>query len=85
MKSLIKNIISHTPYRLVRASGKNRFGAIWETLLGLKRRGYRPKIIVDGGANIGGFSQLAKEVFHSQMAHMIEPQPACAPILEKIS
>ena len=77
MKQIIKNLLRRTPYRIVRASAKNRFVAIDETLAGLKGRGYSPGMVVDGGANVGEFALLSRSLFPAATVHMIEPQPAC--------
>jgi FkbM family methyltransferase len=55
-----------------------------ETLLLMHQRGYRPKVIVDGGANKGIWTQMVHPLFPTAEIHLIEPQPACAPILEKL-
>ena len=86
MKQLLKRIIRHTPYRVIRKTHANRFGAIDETLSSLVNRGFAPKIIFDGGANVGEFALLARRIFGDEPEiHMFEPQPACAPILEKLT
>ena len=76
LKSLVKRVLSETPFRLVRAP-QNRFQSIEDCLWQLRRLGYAPKIIVDGGAHLGDFSMLAHSVFPDAEIHMIEPQPAC--------
>lgn len=77
MKTLLKRLLQITPYRIVRATARNRFSAQQETLLSLARRGYRPRRIVDGGANVGDFARMAKAVFAPLRIDLIEPQPAC--------
>ena len=77
MKALLKRVLQKTPYRIVRATARNRFSAQQETLLTLAGRGYRPRRIVDGGANVGDFARLARSVFPAAQIDLIEPQPAC--------
>ena len=77
MKTLLKRLLQITPYRIVRATARNRFSAQQETLLSLARRGYRPRRIVDGGANVGDFARMAKAAFAPLRIDLIEPQPAC--------
>lgn len=86
MKSLLKAAFCRTPYRIIRARDANRFQAIEETLQSLKRRGFAPKVIIDGGANVGAFARLANRIFGvSAEVLMFEPQPACLPFLEALS
>lgn len=86
MKNLIKRLIRLTPYRVTRACDANRFQAIDETLSSLSSRGFAPKIIFDGGANVGDFARLARRIFGSQpQIHLFEPQPACQPILQMLA
>ena len=54
MKRILKKIISVTPYRIIRAADANRFQAIEESLASLARRGFAPRIVIDGGER-GGF------------------------------
>lgn len=77
MKTLLKRLLNRTPYRVVRASARNRFLAQQETLLTLSQRGYRPQRIVDGGANVGEFARMARSVFPDARIDLIEPQPSC--------
>jgi FkbM family methyltransferase len=76
LKFLAKWAIAKTSFRIVRAP-QNRFQAIEECLRHLKRLGYVPRIIVDGGAHLGDFALLAHGIFPEAAVHMIEPQPAC--------
>lgn len=84
MKNLLKRLVDTTPYRVRRASDLNRFQAIHETLRSLKRRGYQPAIIIDGGANIGDFTRVAYRYYPDAIFHLIEPQPACAEALTSL-
>lgn len=85
MKQFLKNILARTPYRIVHASAKNRFGAIEEVIAQLRERGYSPRRIVDGGANVGDFAKFCRSLFPSAQIALIEPQPACQPALEALS
>ena|ERR1700730_8503678 len=76
LKVFAKWAMAKTPFRLIRAP-QNRFQAIEECLRHLKKLGYAPRVIVDGGAHLGDFSLLADMVFPGAAIHMIEPQPAC--------
>src|SRR5262249_51284083 len=76
-KEIIKAIIAQTPYRVVRNKNQNRFQAIDLSLRDMKHRGFRPRIVIDGGAHLGSFSVAAKQVFPEATFHLVEPQPAC--------
>jgi FkbM family methyltransferase len=84
MKRLIKWLIEQTPYRIVRDKGANRFQAIETCLREMKRRGFAPRVVIDGGAHIGSFSIAAKSIFPDAVFHLIEPQPACSKPLRKL-
>jgi FkbM family methyltransferase len=51
----------------------------------LRARGFEPSTIVDAGANVGDWTQIAREIFPAAMIHMIEPQRGCAPALESLA
>jgi FkbM family methyltransferase len=77
VKSIIKAILRRTPYRIVRDRGFNRFNAIDDQLLQLKRKGYEPRVVIDGGAHLGSFSLSARKLWPHAAFHLIEPQAAC--------
>jgi FkbM family methyltransferase len=86
MKSAIKSLMRHSPYQVIRARDPNRFQAIEETLLSLKRRGFSPSVVIDGGANVGEFARMARKIFGAEPhTHLFEPQPACQPALELLA
>lgn len=85
MKSLIKALLKKTPYRFVRRTSLNRFQAVEDSLVSLQARGYRPRRIIDGGANEGTFTKHVLGLFPGAVVHAIEPQPACQPKLEEIA
>ncbi|MEW6323410.1 MAG: FkbM family methyltransferase [Acidobacteriota bacterium] len=62
--------------RVRRAGADNRFDAAGDVLHGLARRGYRPAVVIDAGANRGTWTDLACTVFPDATFHLIEPQPA---------
>ena len=65
-------------------SAPNRFAAIPVVLAHLQSRGYRPRVVIDGGANVGRWTSMAHALFPDASFHMIEPQASCLPILEAI-
>jgi FkbM family methyltransferase len=63
----------------------NRFDGMQDALLLLRRSGYSPRVIVDGGANVGNWTRMARSVFHDATMHLVEPQPACRGALDDLS
>lgn len=49
----------------------------------LRASGYDPRVIVDGGANVGTWTDLATRRFTAREHHLVEPQPACHPALAR--
>lgn len=84
LKSIGRRVLAHTPFRITR-SPPNRFDAIEHCLHRLARSSFSPSIVIDAGAHQGGFAKLAHDAFPFAAIHMIEPQPVCAPILQKLS
>jgi FkbM family methyltransferase len=50
----------------------------------MKERGFDPKVVIDGGAHLGSFSVMAKQLFPNAFFHLIEPQAACLPHLRAL-
>lgn len=88
MKVLLKEIIRSTfeimGYRITRTRPANRFQAMDEMLLLMRDLGFSPKIIIDAGANVGAWTQMARHVYPDATIHMIEAQSACAVMLKNI-
>jgi FkbM family methyltransferase len=80
MKQLVKRALAQLGLRVSRTAA-NRFDAMEETLVTLERRGYRPRVVVDGGANFGLWARIARRAFRDAELHLVEPQPACAEAL----
>lgn len=85
LKRILKSILRHTPYRVIRARDANRFQAIDESLLSLARRGFSPRRIIDGGANVGDFARRAAAIFPAATVYLVEPQPACREALARLA
>jgi FkbM family methyltransferase len=85
IKTLVKRIMAHTPYTVRRRTQLNRFQAIQEALESLARRGFSPRHIVDGGANVGHFAKEAMALFPDAVIYAIEPQPGCAEPLQALA
>ena len=77
MKSIVKAVLRKTPYRIVRDRGFNRFNAVDDQLLQLKRKGYEPLVVIDGGAHLGTFSMSARKLWPEAAFHLVEPQASC--------
>jgi len=84
LKEFIKAMLAKTPYRVLRYSAINRFQAIEDTLRVMRDRGYRPRVIVDGGAHLGLFSVGCASIFEGARMHLVEPQPSCAEALKAL-
>jgi len=63
----------------------NRFDAMEDALRLLHRSGFRPRIVIDCGANCGQWFGVASRVFADAEFHLIEPQSYCWPALERAS
>ncbi len=84
LKSIVKRLFGMGPYRIVRAP-INRFEAMDETMASLKRLGFEPRVVIDGGAHLGTFSCMVSALFPQARLHLVEPQPACKAPLEKLA
>ncbi len=78
LKAVLRAVMAQTPYRVIRHTDGNRFQAIESSLLSLSARGFRPRLVIDGGAHLGEFSLLARRIFPDATIHLFEPQPTCA-------
>lgn len=82
MKAVLKALLAKTPYTLQKRTSQNRFQAGFDSIKMLSDRGFRPPCIIDGGANIGAFSDEMLALFPQAQIHAIEPQPGCQTALE---
>jgi FkbM family methyltransferase len=62
----------------------NRFDITRAAIEDLHRKGYRPGVVIDAGANVGAWTAMASTVFPSATFYLIEPQPACRPALDSV-
>lgn len=63
----------------------NRFDAAEDALTLLRRAGFNPAIVIDGGSNEGQFAGVAARVFPEATLHLLEPQAECWPVLERFA
>jgi FkbM family methyltransferase len=61
----------------------NRFDAMDEVLGSLRAGGFRPRVVIDCGANQGTWTRLSAQHFPEARLHLVEAQPRCAPILAR--
>lgn len=54
-----------------------------DALLLLHRGGYRPQVIIDVGANVGAWTEMADAVFGAREYHLIEPSSGCREALAR--
>jgi FkbM family methyltransferase len=85
VKQILKRVCRAAGYRVERWRPANRFNAMSDALELLRRRGFRPGVVIDGGANVGDWTRMALDVFPGAPVHLIEPQPACQPALERLA
>jgi len=83
-KELARTVFRRIGYRVTRLRPSNRFQATDETLMLMKSRGYEPRVVIDGGANVGDWTRMARAIFPTAAFHLVEPQPACARSLEHL-
>ncbi len=84
-KEIVRSGIRKMGYRVTRAGAANRFAAMDDALWLLRSWGYDPRVVIDGGANVGVFTQMARRIFPEAQFHLVEPQPACAPVLRGLA
>jgi FkbM family methyltransferase len=84
IKAILKRALQNSPFRVIRRGLGNRFQAIDDLLANLNRRRFSPSYVIDGGANVGEFSKLARRIWPDAVVHMIEPQQSCRPALEEL-
>jgi FkbM family methyltransferase len=85
MKELIRSLAAKAGYRISRGLLPNRFSAMDEVLGLLKRQGHDPKVLLDGGANVGAWTRYARGIFPAAAVHAFEPQPGCRAALEQMA
>ena len=75
---LLKGLTAAVGIKVTRAGRPdNRFDTMRETLRGLAARGFAPDLVLDAGANVGGWAALANAVFPEAAFRLIEPQAGC--------
>lgn len=84
MKEFARNLIRSAGFRITRTRPASRFDAMHDTLLMLRNSGFRPSLIIDGGANVGSWTTASLKIFPSSRFHLIEPQPGCAGPLHEL-
>ena len=85
MKERLQRALKRAGLRLERWRPANRFSGLDDTLMMLRDRGYDPRVVIDAGANMGQWTAAASKVFTSARFEMIEPQPACHPVLRAVA
>lgn len=80
----VKRAAASFGVRISRSGAANRFQAVEECLRRMKSFGYQPRVVIDGGANLGQFHDLVFPIFPDARYHLIEPQPSCAGRLREL-
>jgi FkbM family methyltransferase len=90
MKTLIKKLVHLLGYELLpvgsgaAGSDKRPFGHMRSMLEDVRARGLDPKLILDVGANIGGWTEMAWKIFPNAQFLLIEPQPEMRRYLDAV-
>lgn len=84
VKRRLRSLARRAGYDLI-ALPANRFEAQEDGLRGIRARGFVPHIVIDGGANVGVWTAMARPIFPEAAFHLVEPQPVCAPRLDGIA
>ncbi len=84
MKEFLKKLLRNFGIRITRWRPANRFQAMDDTLIIMRGMGYSPKVIVDGGANVGHWTLVARTIFPEAEFHLIEPLPGCEEDLRQL-
>jgi FkbM family methyltransferase len=81
-KDLGKKLLERAGLVVRRAPG-NRFEAMEASLQQLRVGGFRPRVVIDCGANQGQWFGLASSVFPESAFHLVEPQQECWAALDE--
>ena len=82
LKSAARRMVERAGFTVHRWPG-NRFQAMDDALRLLHRGGFRPRVVIDCGANCAQWFGIASPVFPDSEFHLIEPQGACWPALDR--
>lgn len=85
LRATVQRLLLRLGYRVTRARLPNRFNAMTESMQLLRDRGFVPSVVIDGGANRGTWTELARPIFPEARFHLIEPQPACLDALTRLA
>lgn len=81
MKRLARRIIERAGYVVHRAPA-HRFDAMETALRQMQQCGYRPRVVIDCGANRAQWFGTASSVFIDSEFHLVEAQGECWPALD---
>ena len=81
MKTIARRLLAGAGLHVTRSPLRNRFDATSDALGLMRDGGYRPRVVIDAGANVGAWTAAARRHFPDAVYHLIEPQPACGPAL----
>ena len=85
MKTTARRLLARAGIQVTRSPFRHRFDATDDALAVLGRAGFRPRVVIDGGANVGAWTTAARRHFPDAVYHLIEPQPACRPALSRVA
>ena len=84
LRGLIEKFLRAVGLRLTRYRPQGRYQALDESLEMMRNAGYLPRVVIDAGANIGLWTQMAFGIFPHAKFHLIEPQPVCVERLKEL-
>ncbi|MGE3400947.1 MAG: FkbM family methyltransferase [Vicinamibacterales bacterium] len=67
----------------IRRGPPNRFDAMEDVLRHLRAQEFSPAVVIDVGANVGAWTDLAARYFDAGEFHLVEPQPGCLQVLQR--
>jgi len=84
VKRFLRWIVERAGYVVHRAPS-HRFDAMETALKQMHQGGYRPRVVIDCGANTGQWFGIAASIFTESEFHLIEAQSECWPALDDVA
>jgi FkbM family methyltransferase len=85
MRAVLKGALGVFGLAVRRLDAVNRFDAMPQVLDRLARTGFSPSVIVDVGANVGGWARAARAAFPAARIHAVEPQARLHDRLQRVA
>jgi len=85
IKEQLRSLLKKLGIRISASGGYHRFNAIEDILEHLQRIGFRPNLVIDGGANVGDWATMARRYFPGAEFHLVDPQPSVLVALQNVA